>query len=165
MSMASQEVGPILKECDSRGSSSTASKQGFLSRLDRLLRRWLPGYSYLRGKRRTASTSSLLLEVTTCGGGGSGGAGVGLNTIQELGQLAGNRRRCGHQRTTGSNKHEVYLDTGIAKSEFCLQLEVLLRNKLLKQQQLMLEQQERDREKEQELEATGSPSMTTNPLQ
>ncbi|KAH8325387.1 hypothetical protein KR067_004772 [Drosophila pandora] len=152
--MASQEVGPVLRESDSRGSSSTASKQGFLSRLDRLLRRWLPGYSYLRGRRRSASTSSLLLEVTTCGG-GSGGASVGLNTIQEL----GNRRRCGHQRST---KHEVYLDTGIAKSEFCLQLEVLLRNKLIKQQQLMLEQQERDREKEQELDQA---PMTTSPLQ
>ncbi|KAH8339546.1 hypothetical protein KR074_005732, partial [Drosophila pseudoananassae] len=131
----------VLKESDSHGSSSTASKQGFLSRLDRLLRRWLPGYSYLRGKRRSGSASSLLLEVKTCTGGGTGG---GLNTMQELGN------RCGKR---GNNKNEVYLDTGIAKSEFCLQLEVLLRNKLLKQQQLEKEKEkEKDKEKGKELE-------------
>ncbi|KAH8246117.1 hypothetical protein KR026_010814 [Drosophila bipectinata] len=143
----------VLKESYSHGSSSTASKQGFLYRLDRLLRRWLPGYSYLRGKRRSgsASASSLLLEGKTCSGGGTGG---GLNTIQELGN------RCGKR---GNNKNEVYLDTGIAKSEFCLQLEVLLRNKMLKQKQLEKEK-EKDKEKVKELEMkpTGSPSMTTN---
>ncbi|XP_037726198.1 uncharacterized protein LOC119557498 [Drosophila subpulchrella] len=110
--------------------SGEASKLGFLARLDRLLRRWLPGYSFIRGKRRSSSETSLSMA------GGSS---------------QGNRRAYGRRGRRG-DWQEVYLDTGIAKSEFCVQLETLLRNKLLKkQQELALEQQERSREKERVL--------------
>ncbi|KAH8366603.1 hypothetical protein KR084_006465 [Drosophila pseudotakahashii] len=99
-----------------------AAKLGFVARLDRLLRRWLPGYSFIRGKRRSPS------ETSMAGGGGG---------QQKVRGLRGRRQ-------VNDRKQEVYLDTGIAKSEFCVQLETLLRQKLLqKQQELALEQQEK----------------------
>ncbi|KAH8420478.1 hypothetical protein KR009_010803, partial [Drosophila setifemur] len=109
---------------------------GFLARIDRLLRRWLPGYNYLRGRRRSSSDiSSARFRSRAAGSAGS------AQDVLELGQWRG----------AGSRKRqEVYLDTGIAKSEFCVKLEVLLRNKLRKQQQQIL-QQEREREREREL--------------
>jgi len=108
--------------------SGEATKLGLLARLDRLLRRWLPGYSFIRGKRRSSSETSVAGESSQS-----------------------NRRAYGRRGRRG-DRQEVYLDTGIAKSEFCVQLETLLRNKLLKkQQELALEQQERSREKERVL--------------
>ncbi|XP_016986484.1 uncharacterized protein LOC108049709 [Drosophila rhopaloa] len=107
------------------------SKMGFVARLDRLLRRWLPGYSFIRNKRRSPSETSM-----------AGGSSFGSHNIQ-----VGRGRR-----GMRNDKQEVYLDTGIAKSEFCVQLETLLRNKLIKkQQELALEQQEWVRDKEGEL--------------
>nr|XP_017006506.2 uncharacterized protein LOC108063806 [Drosophila takahashii] len=106
------------------GGDPAGTKLGFLTRLDRLLRRWLPGYSFIRGKRRSPS------ETSMAGGGGGQQKAQGL--------------RGGRRRQVDDRKQEVYLDTGIAKSEFCVQLETLLRQKLLqKQQALALEQQER----------------------
>ncbi|EDV45148.1 uncharacterized protein LOC6556101 [Drosophila erecta] len=108
-------------------SSGEASRLGLLARLDRLLRRWLPGYSFIRGKRNSSSETSM-----------TQGCSFGRQAV---------RRRGGRR----NDKREVYLDTGIAKSEFCVQLETLLRNKLLKkQQELSLKHQERDRERERE---------------
>ncbi|XP_017114329.1 uncharacterized protein LOC108137256 [Drosophila elegans] len=102
------------------------SKVGFLARLDRLLRRWLPGYNFIRNRRRSPS------QITIAGGSCSGSGG---HNIQVPRGKRGGRK----------GKQEVYLDTGIAKSEFCTQLEILLRNKLIKKQQeemAALEQQE-----------------------
>ncbi|KAH8306885.1 hypothetical protein KR018_010422, partial [Drosophila ironensis] len=98
-------------------SVSQDSKSGgtLFSRLDRMLRRWLPGYGFLRGKRRPSSSSLV----------------SGHSSSKE--PTAGRR----------GNRQEIYLDTGIAKSEFCMQLEALLQSQLLKQQQQLLEQAER----------------------
>ncbi|KMZ07591.1 uncharacterized protein LOC6739899 [Drosophila simulans] len=105
--------------------SGEASKLGLLARVDRLLRRWLPGYSFIRGRRLSTSETSI---------------------VQGTQGVRGRRKRM-------NNKEEVYLDTGIAKSEFCVHLETLLRNKLLKkQQELALEHQEGRREMELEQE-------------
>ncbi|XP_017067514.1 uncharacterized protein LOC108105440 [Drosophila eugracilis] len=125
----------------SLGSSGDASRLGFLARLDRLLRRWLPGYSLIRGRRSSPSEISI-----------SGGSTFGSRAAH------GRRGRRG-------NKQEVYLDTGIAKSEFCDQLENLLRNKLLQkqqEQQLALQQQERGRGKERELSQPLHPQTVTS---
>ncbi|EDX00852.1 uncharacterized protein LOC6523871 [Drosophila yakuba] len=105
--------------------SGEASRLGLLARLDRLLRRWLPGYSFIRGRRHSPSETSMIQ-----------GCSFGRQAV---------RRRGGRK----NDKQEVYLNTGIAKSEFCVQLETLLRNKLLKkQQELALAHQEINREKE-----------------
>eukprot|EP00099_Drosophila_melanogaster_P016251 NP_569878.1 uncharacterized protein Dmel_CG14631 [Drosophila melanogaster] len=109
--------------------SGEASKLGLLARVDRLLRRWLPGYSFIRGKRLSTSETSIVH-----------GCSHGTQAVRGRGDRM-------------NNKEEVYLDTGIAKSEFCVHLETLLRNKLLKkQQELALEHQERSREMELEQE-------------
>ncbi|TDG42040.1 hypothetical protein AWZ03_011524 [Drosophila navojoa] len=131
--------------CDSNSSNGTdsindsgsqrMSKLRPLARLDRLLRRWLPGYSYLRGITAKGSSSGV-------GSGGGGGGTVRrsaeqasmpsrLNSAMEEQQqqqpldidppLSVRKRRDG----------EVLLDAGIAKSEFCLKLEKLLRAKLI----------------------------------
>ncbi|KAH8416785.1 hypothetical protein KR222_004085, partial [Zaprionus bogoriensis] len=125
-----------------------------LARLDRLLRRWLPGYGLLRslmtggGGGGSGSNSSSSVAV---GAGGvtasqlaepeavTAAAAVAaaetrqadvtpstedaqqLRRESELPALTARRRRDG----------EVFLDTGIAKSEFCLKLEKLLRAKLM----------------------------------
>ncbi|XP_017054580.1 uncharacterized protein LOC108097055 [Drosophila ficusphila] len=109
----------------SRGQESYGEppKLGLLARLDRLLRRWLPGYSYIRGKRRSPSGTSVEIRAP----------------------FRGQRGR--------EAREEVYLDTGIAKSEFCVQLEALLRKKHIKrQQELALEQRKRNHVKKRELD-------------
>nr|XP_032295676.1 uncharacterized protein LOC6635556 [Drosophila virilis] len=107
--------------------NSSVSKLRPLARLDRLLRRWLPGYNYLRGAGGGIIGSS--------GGRQSPGTGAvtpPLNVVEQQRSgrqtpltvdppLTVRRRRDG----------EVLLDTGIAKSEFCLKLEKLLRAKLI----------------------------------
>ncbi|XP_023174527.1 uncharacterized protein LOC111601911 [Drosophila hydei] len=117
--------------------SQRLSKLRPLARLDRLLRRWLPGYNYLRGISARSSSSS----GVDGGGGGGGGSGrrspdtvsapLPLDSVMEEQQqqqpltteppLSVRKRRDG----------EVLLDAGIAKSEFCLKLEKLLRAKLI----------------------------------
>lgn len=124
-----------------------------LARLDRLLRRWLPGYALLRNlvtggsssssannnvdestaNRRThAAAGGNQTEMTMASGGNNAlaqqqqGAGVRLESYASAVDptLVVRKRHDG----------EVYLDTGIAKSEFCLKLEKLLRAKLVEKE-------------------------------
>ncbi|XP_034485576.1 uncharacterized protein LOC117790285 [Drosophila innubila] len=116
-------------------SSLRTTRSRPLARLDRLLRRWLPGYNYLRGAIANASS-------------GSGNTGNTIDrpeteTPARRPSLAGSveQQRSGHQvsaicvePTLPVRKRkdgEVLLDTGIAKSEFCMKLEKLLRAKLI----------------------------------
>ncbi|KAH8250441.1 hypothetical protein KR038_006543 [Drosophila bunnanda] len=90
--------------------NETDSEQlGFLTRLDRLCRRILPGYNYIRN-RRSGSRHKL----------GNHGFSSGFPN--------GNR---------DAITDEIFLGAGISKSEFCKELEVLLRKKLVEMQERM----------------------------
>lgn len=133
-------------------------------RLDRLLRRWLPGYTLLRslaaggassdvatgtGQQTSAAAGNNQAEMAT----GTTGTGIGIGTMTTSGQNAFSQQQqhLQQQRATvrlvsygGAmepslvvrKRHdgEVFLDTGIAKSEFCLKLEKLLRAKLVEKE-------------------------------
>ncbi|KAM8721424.1 hypothetical protein ACLKA7_007318 [Drosophila subpalustris] len=122
-------------------SSYRATRSRPLARLDRLLRRWLPGYNYLRG--------------AFANNGSSGSSGSTGNThidnrpetdaplrpslaVSRSGSVSGSvrtqRSAICVEPTLPVRKRkdgEVVLDTGIAKSEFCMKLEKLLRAKLI----------------------------------
>ncbi|XP_017851386.1 uncharacterized protein LOC108606048 [Drosophila busckii] len=135
---------------DSRlsGKSSSSSSSGSVSvssprirslaRLDRLLRRWLPGYNYLRGASSNhssrSSRSGRSSSSNNCNAIGNGVTRaseqprpVSRPSVQCEQQVVESPALQVRPRRAG----EVYLDTGIAKTEFCLQLEKLLRAKLL----------------------------------
>ncbi|EDW00204.1 uncharacterized protein LOC6564650 [Drosophila grimshawi] len=114
-------------------SSTHVSKLRPLARLDRLLRRWLPGYNYLRG----------------CAGNGNANANTNSNgnVGRQLSEMGAGRmplkameeQRVERQRTLSidvpltARRHrdgEVLLNAGIAKSEFCSKLDRLLQAKL-----------------------------------
>ncbi|KAH8387047.1 hypothetical protein KR093_004314 [Drosophila rubida] len=142
-----RESGTVL---DNDHASLRSTRSRPLTRLDRLLRRWLPGYNYLRGPIVHSSSSSIHI--------GSGVGGVGGGRAERKGALSGRRssacvleqqRQQQQQQRHGSGQlsgagvgevtlpvqkrkdGEVLLDTGIAKSEFCMKLEKLLRAKLI----------------------------------
>ncbi|XP_017871428.1 PREDICTED: uncharacterized protein LOC108619379 [Drosophila arizonae] len=130
--------------CDSNSSNGTdstndsgsqrMSKLRPLARLDRLLRRWLPGYSYLRGITAKGSSSS------SSGVSGGGGARRSADKASMPSQLNNAMEEQQQQQpltidpplsVRKRRDGEVVLDAGIAKSEFCLKLEKLLRAKLI----------------------------------
>ncbi|KAL7743591.1 hypothetical protein ACLKA6_013396 [Drosophila palustris] len=129
-------------------SSLRATRSRPLARLDRLLRRWLPGYNYLRGAFANNGSSS------SSGSGSSGSTGSTHidnrpETVEPLRpSLAVSRSGSGSVSSSVRTQRsaicveptlpvrkrkdgEVVLDTGIAKSEFCMKLEKLLRAKLI----------------------------------
>lgn len=123
-----------------------------LARLDRLLRRWLPGYTLLRnlvtGGSGSSSSANNVDESTASR---RTHAAAGRNQT-EMTMASGNSALAQQQHGAGirltsygsavdptlvvRKRHdgEVYLDTGIAKSEFCLKLEKLLRAKLVEKE-------------------------------
>lgn len=121
-----------------------------LARLDRLLRRWLPGYTLLRSLV-TGGSSSNSNSVDESTASRRRHAAAGGNQT-EMSMTSGNNALAQQQQGAGMRlasyggavdptlvvrkRHdgEVYLDTGIAKSEFCLKLEKLLRAKLVEKE-------------------------------
>ncbi|KAH8280815.1 hypothetical protein KR044_007004, partial [Drosophila immigrans] len=102
-----------------------------LARLDRLLRRWLPGYSFLRGPL-VAESSSCLGQLAT------EPRGMRQGVAQPAPSLSGRQQQQQDEeeeeetpRLQKRKDGEVVLDTGIAKSEFCMKLEKLLRAKMI----------------------------------
>ncbi|XP_062140786.1 uncharacterized protein LOC133849001 [Drosophila sulfurigaster albostrigata] len=113
----------------------SATRSRPLARLDRLLRRWLPGYNYLRGpiapidgssSSHSHSHSRPSADIL--------GAGRSTSRLQ---QQQDTRNSVTVEVTASSlpmqkrKDGEVLLDAGIAKSEFCMKLEKLLRAKLI----------------------------------
>ncbi|XP_060662871.1 uncharacterized protein LOC132795924 [Drosophila nasuta] len=113
----------------------SATRSRPLARLDRLLRRWLPGYNYLRGpiapidgssSSHSHSQSRPSADIL--------GAGRSTSRLQ---QEQDTRNSVTVEVTASSlpmqkrKDGEVLLDAGIAKSEFCMKLEKLLRAKLI----------------------------------
>lgn len=117
-----------------------------LARLDRLLRRWLPGYTLLRNLVTGGSSSSTNSIDESTSSRRTHAADRGNQA--EMATTSGNNALAQQQQGAGvqlpsyggavdptlvvrkRRDGEVYLDTGIAKSEFCLKLEKLLRAKL-----------------------------------
>ncbi|XP_068154730.1 nuclear transcription factor Y subunit beta [Drosophila tropicalis] len=120
--------------------STSSSKMNFVCRLDRWLRRWLPGYNYIRG------ASKMPRSETDLSANPSGSLGTTIVTDQ-VSKAAQKRKqqqqvkldRQQQKQQQQQKKSEVYLSTGIAKSEFCVKLENILKTKLNKQEQKCME--------------------------
>ncbi|KAH8414849.1 hypothetical protein KR215_007302 [Drosophila sulfurigaster] len=114
----------------------SATRSRPLARLDRLLRRWLPGYNYLRGPIAPIDGSSSSHSHSHSGPSADIlGAGRSTSRLQQ--QQQDTRDSVTVEVTASSlpmqkrKDGEVLLDAGIAKSEFCMKLEKLLRAKLI----------------------------------
>lgn len=134
-------------------------------RLDRLLRRWLPGYTLLRSlaaggassdvatgsQQASAAAGNSQAEMDTTGTGIRIGIGAGMTTTTSGQSALSQQQQLQQQRATvrlvsyggamepslvvrKRQDGEVFLDTGIAKSEFCLKLEKLLRAKMVEKE-------------------------------
>lgn len=122
--MANTRENLILQQI-SEGATTTRSATmnlGYLARVDRWCRRFVPGYNWLRGKRGGSSRTSLRAR------GVSSGFIVSAKIRARIPKPNANRPQT-TPTTTG-----VFLETGISKSEFCSKLDYLLRKKLLEQQ-------------------------------
>ncbi|XP_041449421.1 uncharacterized protein LOC111071948 [Drosophila obscura] len=128
-------------------SSSGGLFSRIFRRVDRLLRRWLPGYNYLRGSGGSDDSADLSLVIV---GNESGNANendyedtfAGVEVASEeplhLAQVQVQRGRSfstmsGHRNKWMSN--DIYLSGGITRAEFSAHLEGILQKRMLKENQ------------------------------
>ncbi|XP_034108740.1 uncharacterized protein LOC117570921 [Drosophila albomicans] len=111
----------------------SATRSRPLARLDRLLRRWLPGYNYLRGPIAPidGSSSSHSQSRPSADILGAGRSTSRLQQQQDMGNSVTVEVTASSLPMQKRKDGEVLLDAGIAKSEFCMKLEKLLRAKLI----------------------------------
>ncbi|EDW82760.2 uncharacterized protein Dwil_GK10166 [Drosophila willistoni] len=132
-----QQQNQLREEEDDDLRSTSSSKMNFVNRLDRLLRRWLPGYNYFRGASKMPRSETNLSANPS----ESLGATIVTDQVSKatLKRRQQQQAKLDRQQQKQQKKSEVYLDTGIAKSEFCVKLENILKTKLNKQEQKGME--------------------------
>ncbi|XP_020802751.1 uncharacterized protein LOC110179515 [Drosophila serrata] len=91
---------------------------GIFNRIDRLCRRILPGYNYIRNKRNGSKHKFENRGISS-------------------GSLGPSKFRGRQNRNQNGITDEIFLGAGISKSEFCKELEVVLQKKLIEMQERM----------------------------